>query len=210
MNATLLAAALLFAAVPAAAAPTSVAGMSPAVLEAAVAAYQKVAAEGRVQKPVLTVIDYSVPSTMRRLWVIDMTTNEVLFHELVSHGKNSGWDKPTKFSNVDGSLMSSVGVFVTGSTYVGKHGRSLYLDGLEPGFNDKARARAIVIHAADYVTETYAKREGRLGRSWGCPALDPKIAPRVIDTIANGSVVFSYYPDQAWLTSSKYVAAAQG
>ncbi len=185
-------------------------GISPAVLDAAVAAYRKVDSEGRVQKQVLTIIDYSQPSTLRRLWVVDMATGKVLFHELVSHGKNSGWDKPTKFSNVNGSLMSSVGVFVTGDTYVGKHGRSLYLDGLEPGFNDQARARAIVMHAADYATETFAKKEGRLGRSWGCPALDPAVAPKLIDTIAGGSVVFSYYPDDAWLTTSKYVAPAQG
>src|SRR5688572_3574867 len=108
------------------------------VLDAAVRAYRAADAEGRVEKPVLTIIDYSLPSTQKRLWVLDMKTGGVLFHELVTHGKNSGWEKPTKFSNVEGSLMSSLGVYVTGGTYVGKHGRSLYLDGLEPGFNDQA------------------------------------------------------------------------
>lgn len=176
------------------------------VMDAALRAYRAAEAEGRVQKPVLTVIDYSLPSTQKRLWVFDMQTGGVLFHELVTHGKNSGWEKPTKFSNTEGSLMSSIGTYVTGGTYVGKHGRSLYLDGLEPGFNDQARARAIVVHAADYATPEFAKKQGRLGRSWGCPALDPRVAMKVIDTIQGGSVVVGWYPDDAWLKQSKYVA----
>jgi hypothetical protein len=177
------------------------------VLDGAVRAYRAAEAEGRVHKPVLTIIDYSLPSTQKRLWVLDMKTGAVLFHELVAHGKNSGWEKPTKFSNVEGSLMSSIGVYVTGGTYVGKHGRSLTLDGLEAGFNDQARARAIVVHAADYATPEFAQKEGRLGRSWGCPALDPRVAMKVIDAIEGGSVVVGWYPDDAWLKASKYVAA---
>lgn len=203
MNALALTAALLVSTADTEAGPAP----RPEVLQAALRAYRAAEVEGRVEKPVLTVIDYSLPSTTKRMWVLDMKTGDVLFHELVTHGKNSGWATPTDFSNVEGSLKSSIGVFVTGGTYFGKHGRSLYLDGLEPGFNDAARRRAIVVHAADYATPEFAKKQGRLGRSWGCPALDPRVAMKIIDAIQGGSVVVSYYPDERWLKTSKYVSS---
>lgn len=165
-----------------------------AVLERAVEAYARLAREGRVRNERLTIIDYSRPSTEPRLWVVDVPGGRVLFRELVAHGKNSGEDRATSFGNEAGSLKSSLGTFVTGETYTGKHGYSLRLDGLDAGVNDRARERAIVFHGADYVSEAFAERQGRLGRSWGCPALRPDVAAQVIDAIKGGSVVFAAGP----------------
>ena len=153
----------------------------------------------------LTVIDYSKPSTEQRLWVLDLQSERVLYQELVAHGRGSGENIATKFSNEDGSHQTSLGLFRTADTYVGSNGYSLRLDGLEPGVNDNARDRAIVIHGAPYVNESTSKAVGRLGRSWGCPALRPAVARSVIDTIKEGSLVFSYYPDKQWLKTSQYL-----
>ena len=132
----------------------------------------------------------------------------MLFHRLVAHGRGSGDNVPTRFSNRDGSLESSLGLFMTQETYVGHNGYSLRLQGLEPGINDHARERTIVMHGAWYVTPEFARAHGRLGRSWGCPALNPEIAHTVIDRIRNGSLLFVYAPDAAWLTHSTYLTAA--
>ena len=151
----------------------------------------------------LSVIDYSRPSTEPRLWVFDLSRQRLLFEELVAHGRNTGENMAAKFSNVEGSYMSSLGAFETQESYVGQNGYSLRLRGLEHGFNDQARERAIVIHGAPYVSEQLINSQGRLGRSLGCPAVRPAIARSLIDTIRNGSFVFAYYPDQAWLTRSR-------
>jgi hypothetical protein len=153
----------------------------------------------------LTVIDYSKPSTEQRLWVLDLQSERVLYQELVAHGQGSGENYATRFSNNDGTHQTSIGLFRTADTYVGSNGYSLRLDGLEPGVNDNARDRAIVVHGAPYVNETTSKVTGRLGRSWGCPALRPAIARSVIDTIKEGSLVFSYYPDKQWLKTSQFL-----
>ncbi|HEX5217765.1 MAG TPA: murein L,D-transpeptidase catalytic domain family protein [Vicinamibacterales bacterium] len=161
----------------------------------------------------LTIIDYSRPSTEPRLWVLDLARRRVLFTELVAHGRGSGELMATRFSNDEGSHASSLGLFVTGDPYQGAHGYSLRLRGLEPGVNDQAFDRAIVMHPAPYVDAAFAKSAGRLGLSWGCPALRPAIATQVIDTIKSGSLVFAYFPDQAWIGASKYLgscAAASG
>ena len=142
---------------------------------------------------VLTIIDYSLPSDARRLWVIDLERGEMLFHERVAHGRNSGGRVATSFSNEEGSKQTSLGAFLTAATYQGKHGRSLRLDGLEPR-NDAARQRAIVIHSADYVDDKYVAEHGQAGRSWGCPALDPDVAQQVIDAIAQGSILYAWAP----------------
>ena len=155
--------------------------------------------------PTLTVIDYSRPSTEPRLWVIDLASGALLFRELVAHGKNTGANLAARFSNNPESLQSSLGLFVTEGTYTGSNGYSLRLNGLEPGVNDRARERAIVMHGAPYVDQRTAASLGRLGRSWGCPALRPAIAHQVIDRIKGGSVIFAYYPDPAWLTSSRFL-----
>jgi hypothetical protein len=122
---------------------------------------------------------------------------------LVAHGSGTGNDLATAFSNQVDSHQSSLGMFVAAETYVGKHGYSLRLDGLERGFNDRARERAIVVHGASYVSEQFAREQGRLGRSWGCPALSPSSAGPLIDRIKGGGLVFAYYPDQAWLNGSR-------
>ena len=151
------------------------------------------------------VIDYSRPSTEQRLWVFDLVDNTMLFKELVAHGKNTGADAATRFSNTPGSLQTSLGVFVTADIYRGEHGKSLRLDGLEAGFNDRARERAIVIHGADYVDQEHATQQGRLGRSWGCPALRPAVTPAVIDAIAGGAVVFAWGNDAVWQAQSTFL-----
>jgi hypothetical protein len=153
----------------------------------------------------LTLIDYSRPSTEPRLWVLDARTGAVRFRELVAHGRATGENLARHFSNREGSRQSSLGLFRTAETYHGRHGYSLRLDGLEPGVNDRARERAIVMHGADYATPAFSARHGRLGRSWGCPALDPAVHREVIDTIRGGTALFAYYPDEAWLAESAYL-----
>jgi hypothetical protein len=161
---------------------------------------------GAVTKPsTLTVIDYSKPSTAKRLWVYDLRSRELVYEELVAHGQGSGGDMATQFSNEPETHATSLGLFVTADTYVGKNGYSLRLDGLDRGFNDRARDRAIVMHGAPYVSAEFARAQGRLGRSWGCPALRDAVARDVIDLVKGGGLVFAYYPDQDWLASSQYL-----
>ena len=184
---------------------------NPKVLRLAMQATACATQQGVVERPrTLTVIDYSLPSTKRRLWVVDLATGNVLFEELVAHGQGSGGVLATKFSDTPDSHQSSLGLFLTEETYIGKHGYSLRLQGLEDGVNSRARERAIVVHGAEYVTEATVDALGRLGRSWGCPALGPDVAKRVIDRIKGGSLIFSYYPDQDWLTGSKFLSGACG
>jgi hypothetical protein len=178
--------------------------LAPQALEAALTALKRVMASGaKVRSDVVTVIDYSKPSTERRLWVFDLANTRVLFDELAAHGKNSGDNQAMRFSNAPDSLMTSLGVFLTRETYIGKHGLSLRLEGLEKGFNDNSMARAIVIHAADYVSDAIASAKGRIGRSWGCPAVRPEISRPLIQTLQGGTLVLAYYPDGAWMRNSK-------
>lgn len=183
----------------------STAGVPGVPLDLALRAYACGSARGELSQPVLTLIDYSRPSTAPRLWVLDLARGEVLFHTHVTHGRNSGVVRAVAFSNVPESKQSSLGLFRTDETYEGQHGYSLRLVGLEAGVNDLAYSRNIVIHGADYATANFASRHGRLGRSWGCPALDPALNRSVIDTIRGGSALFAYYPDAHWLASSPYL-----
>src|SRR3954471_10262104 len=153
----------------------------------------------------LTVIDYSKPSTEKRMWVFDVRTHALLFHELVSHGRGSGKELSTSFSNLPESNKTSLGLFKTAEAYVGHNGYSLRLDGLERGLNDNARDRAIVVHGAPYVNAVTAKANGYLGRSLGCPAVRPEVARELIDAVKGGGLIFAYYPDQVWLNSSTYL-----
>lgn len=155
--------------------------------------------------PRLAVIDYSLPSTERRLWVFDIDARKLLFAEHVAHGQGTGENFARDFSNRDGSHQTSLGLFRTGVTYSGKNGYSLKMEGLEPGTNDAAMSRAIVMHGAPYVNPGEAKQKGRLGRSWGCPAVRPEVAQAVIDSLKNGQMIFSYYPDTQWLTHSPFI-----
>lgn len=181
-------------------------GLNPQVLSLALKAYDKLRQAGYDGREMLTIVDYSKPSTERRLWVINLKDLQVPFRALVANGKNNGGNMTSTFSDRPASHDSSIGVYLTANTYIGKHGYSLRINGMEPGFNDKARARDIVIHAANYVSETFAHIHGRLGRSWGCFALNPVVAPDVINQIKGGTVLFAYYPDPRWLNHSTYLA----
>lgn len=181
--------------------------VNPDVFLMGLAAATAAAERGDVGDPeTLTIIDFSKPSTMERLWVYDLRSRALLYEEPVAHGRGSGVKHATKFSNEPESHRSSLGLFVTAEAYVGQNGYSLRLDGLEPGINDRARERAIVIHGAPYVNAANAKAQGFLGRSLGCPVLRPEITRELIDTIKGGGLVFAYYPEEGWLSTSKYLA----
>jgi len=168
-------------------------GLSPKVLARALDAVDAARARGISGRDgLLTVIDYSLPSTKPRLWVLDLSQGRVLFRELVAHGRGSGDNYATRFSNLPDSHQSSLGLFLTGGTYTGGNGYSLKLRGLESGVNDLAESRYIVMHGAWYVSSEQARAHGRLGRSWGCPALPRESAKPVIDTIKDGSFLFVY------------------
>lgn len=175
------------------------------VLNLALRAYACGEAQGTFEQPYLTIIDYSLPSVARRLWVLDVRTRRVLFHELVAHGRNSGEIFAAAFSNAPGSYQSSIGLYRTEDVYTGQHGGSLRLVGLEPGYNDLAWDRAIVMHGARYVSANHVAQYGKLGRSLGCPALPLGVHQRIIERIQGGSAVFAYYPDRSWLRSSRYL-----
>jgi hypothetical protein len=180
-------------------------GLDAKVLGLALKAASVAQKKGFGKKNILAVIDYSLPSTKKRLWIFDLKKEKLLFYELVAHGKGSGDNYAKKFSNREGTLASSLGLFEAAETYQGKHGYTLKLKGLEKGFNDNAEKRSIVIHGAWYVTEAFGKKHGRLGRSWGCPALDKQVAKQVIDTLKRGGLVFVYYPDKKWLSGSEFL-----
>lgn len=158
----------------------------------------------------LAVIDYSRPSTAKRMWVFDLRDDRLLYAEHVAHGQGSGENYARAFSNREGSHQTSLGLFRTAETYHGGNGYSLRMDGLDPGFNDAARQRAIVMHGAPYVDPATAQARGRLGRSHGCPAVRAQVAREIIDTLKGGQFVFSYYPDPAFLRSSRMLACNAG
>jgi hypothetical protein len=186
----------------AAAAPSA----NPKVIELALQAHECAIGTGVAPRATrLAVIDYSRPSTERRLWVFDLARQKLMYDEYVAHGQGTGDNYAKKFSNLDGSHQTSLGLFTTADTYVGHNGYSLRMNGLEKGVNDNALARAIVIHGAPYVNPALAKTQGRLGRSWGCPALRPEVAHEVIDNLKQGQMLFAYYPDKDWLAHSPFL-----
>ncbi len=162
-------------------------------------------AEGKINHNVLSVIDFRKASTQERLWIIDLDENKLLYHSLVAHGRNSGDDMASNFSNTPSSNMSSIGFYVTNTTYSGKHGLSLIIDGQEKGWNDNARDRAVVIHSADYVSKEFIQNVGRLGRSQGCPAICKADAEGIITCIKEASCLFIYYPIKKYEATSKYL-----
>ena len=183
-------------------------GLRGGVFSKAMASFKKAYQEGRSTSPVVTIIDYELPSNQKRLWVIDLAQKKLLFHEFTTHGRGSDRNHDGKMdsaSNTVNSNQSNVGLLVTDQPYTGRHGKSLRMDGLEPGFNDNAKDRAIVFHSARYADDEYIARHGKAGRSHGCPALDPDVSGRIIDTIKDGKLVFAYYPDQNWLEQSTYL-----
>jgi hypothetical protein len=170
-------------------------GLSKKAFDIAFSGFEKLLAHGKLMNSaVLSIVDFSLPSTQKRLFVINVITQELIFYDYVAHGKNSGAAVAKNFSNKINSLKSSLGFFVTQNTYTGKNGLSLALDGKEKGMNDHALARSIVIHGAPYVNENFASHKSGIGRSWGCPAVPENINRLLIETIKDGSCFFIYAP----------------
>ena len=158
--------------------------------KAAIDGYRSYKTDGKIISDTIAIIDYDLPSTKKRLFILDVPNNKIIYSSLVAHGKNSGGNVATVFSNINGSHKSSVGFFKTRETYVGKHGMSLRLDGLEKGINDNARNRNIVIHKADYVSDEFITKYSRLGRSHGCPALPEKDYEKVFDLLSRNILLY--------------------
>lgn len=179
-------------------------GVSRPVFEMAMKGFDRLSREGQVSADsILTIVDFSKSSRQKRLVVIDLKSQDVLFHSVVAHGRGTGEEFASSFSNQPRSHKSSLGFYVTRGTYQGSNGYSLKLDGLEKGYNDLAMSRAIVMHAADYANEDIISTKGYLGRSYGCPALPGKVNRQIIDHIKNGNVLFVYFPDKKYLSNSK-------
>lgn len=181
--------------------------LNPEVLKLAEQAYANAKISGLVTNQHLTIVDYSLASTSPRMWVIDMRSGQLKYHIHVAHGMASGLNYATKFSNQPQSRMSSLGIFITRDIYYGNHGVSLNIDGMQKNYNSNARLRRIVLHGANYVDQLAIQKGGRLGRSWGCLALNPKVANDIMHTIKDGSVIFCYYPDKAWLREATRLSA---
>jgi hypothetical protein len=178
------------------------------VFSSGITGYNSIVKEGKLQnRQYLTLIDFSLPSIKKRLWVIDLESMRVIYHTLVAHGKNTGKNYAMQFSNIAKSNMSSLGFFITGDTYNGKHGYSLRLEGIEEKINDNARKRAIVIHGANYASEQFIATHGRLGRSFGCPALPTSNYKPIINAIKDKTCLFIYFPDESYFLKSKYVSS---
>jgi hypothetical protein len=184
--------------------------LNPQALERALAAMTCAINHGAEPASRLAVIDFSLASSEQRLWLFDLDEYSLLMRELVAHGQGSGDNYARKFSNIEGSHQSSIGLFRTQESYYGQHGYSLRMDGLEAGINDQARSRAIVIHGADYVDESWVARQGRIGRSHGCPAVPQHAIRTVVDNLKGGQFLFAYYPDEQWIQTSAYLNCATG
>jgi hypothetical protein len=181
-------------------------GLSRAAFNAAITGYQNLQKAGIIlHEGILSIVDFSLPSLKKRLFILDLENGKLLFNTLVAHGRNSGQLVATKFSNRSRSLESSLGFYLTGETYTGQSGYSLRLLGIEPGINNNAYKRGIVVHGADYVNEESSVLNGRMGRSEGCPAIPRDIHREVIETIKDGSCFFIYGRNRRYLTSSKFL-----
>jgi len=184
--------------------------LSYKVFKYAMTGYFNLRQQGKLNdKKLISIIDFSKKSSLKRFYTIDLEALAVKFFTYVSHGKNTGEDEAKSFSNVVQSNQSSLGFYVTGETYTGSKGYSLRLDGMEKGYNDRVRERAVVIHNADYVSETWIKKYGRLGRSQGCPALPVELGKKIIDAVKNKTVIFAYSNDEEYLASSHVLDAAR-
>lgn len=182
----------------------AVTGLSRDVFDLAIKGLRKLATNHKLQNPdIVTIADYSQSSKKKRLYVIDLKNNKLLFNTYVAHGKNTGEEYAKSFSNVVGSLKSSLGFYITENQIIGSHtGFALMIKGVEKGFNDNARKREIIIHSADYATENFIKEHGRLGRSFGCPVLPPELNKPIIETIKDGTCLFIYNPSDAYICKS--------
>lgn len=179
-------------------------GLSKEAFEYAWKGYQKLVENKQLSNPgYLTICDFSQSSRQKRLYLIDINNEKVVMNTWVAHGRNSGLDYASKFSNIPESLQSSLGFYITKQTYTGEHGLSLKVQGLEPGFNDKAFQRAIVIHGADYIGAQRMNNSSFMGRSYGCPAVPKEESAALINTIKNGTCLFIYHPSKKYLDNSK-------
>lgn len=175
------------------------------VFEHGIRGYEKLKAENKIKNELLTIVDFGLPSTEKRMWILDMKSDKILFHTYVSHGKNTGDNMATNFSNKVNSLQSSLGFYVTAETYYGRNGLSLFIDGMEEEFNSKARERYVVIHGADYANPSSIKNLGRLGRSYGCPAVPTALTKDIIDTIKGESALFIFHPNKDYMERSTFL-----
>lgn len=179
-------------------------GLSQDAFNYGLKGYMDLVSNGAVSNNnILSIVDFSLPSSKKRLFIIDVMSGKLLFNSFVSHGRNSGQEMATEFSNDVNSFKSSLGFYVTGSTYSGEHGYSLRLDGKEAGINDNAYDRSIVMHAANYVNEKVIKTKGFIGRSLGCPAVPPSLHKAIINTIKGGSCLFLYSADSFYISHSR-------
>ena len=179
-------------------------GLSKEAFDLAWKGYQFLLSNHTITKSTyLTICDFSQSSKQKRLYIIDVENRQLVTHTYVAHGKNSGGEYATRFSNINESLQSSLGFYVTSNTYMGKHGLSLKLQGVDPGYNDNAMQRTIVIHGAPYVDAARLKAGMYMGRSWGCPAVPQKESAGIIQTIKNGTCLFIYHPTKTYLVNSK-------
>jgi hypothetical protein len=182
------------------------AGMNYTVFRYGMIGFYSLEQQGKLSgRKIVSFIDFSKPSTEKRFYTIDLARKSLKFHSLVSHGKNTGQNIATSFSNIPHSNQSSLGFYVTGETYIGSKGYSMRLDGIDGTFNDKMRERAVVMHDAAYVSENWVRKYGRLGRSQGCPALPKEISRTVIDTIKDKTLIFAYFNDKEYLATSKHL-----
>ncbi|WP_158795657.1 murein L,D-transpeptidase catalytic domain family protein [Pedobacter sp. L105] len=181
------------------------AGLNPEVFQKALTGFYNLKSSGKIstEKSILTIADFDVNSTKKRLWIIDLKKDSLLLNTWVAHGSNSGADMATRFSDANDSNESSLGFYVTAEIYNGKHGRSLRLDGMDEGYNSNARKRSIVVHGAPYVSQSTIDQLGRLGHSQGCPAVPAELSNLVINTIEGKTVIFINGSDQSY--SSKYL-----
>jgi hypothetical protein len=181
-------------------------GLKQEVFEKAMKGWSNLSAQHKLGKSrLLTIVDLSQSSNSRRLYIIDVEKGQLVFNTYVAHGRNSGEEYARYFSNVPNSYQSSLGFYLTGGTYHGKHGLSLKLKGIEQGINHTAEARAIVLHGAEYVSEAFIKKYGRLGRSQGCPAVSQELSKPIIEKIKEGSCLFIYSPDSKYLKSTRLI-----
>jgi hypothetical protein len=187
------------------------AGLSRQAFDYAVKGYEKLVNQGKLlNQSIIAIVDYSQPSSQKRLYIVDIKNYKLLFNTLVAHGRNSGKEWATYFSNKLSSYKSSPGFYITGQTYSGSNGYSLKLDGVESGINDKAMKRAIVMHGADYVNESYIASQGYIGRSQGCPAVPVRDAKNIINTIRDGACLYIYAPDQHYFSRSAMLSDISG
>ncbi|HZL08583.1 MAG TPA: murein L,D-transpeptidase catalytic domain family protein [Prolixibacteraceae bacterium] len=179
-------------------------GLSRDVFNLAIKGLNKLDINGKLQNPnIVTIADYSQSSNKKRLYVIDLKNKKLLFNTYVAHGRNTGEEYARSFSNEEGSHKSSLGFYITEHSIVGSHtGFSLLINGVEKGFNDHAVERAIIMHAAEYATENFIKKYGRLGRSYGCPSVPPEMNKPIIDAIQGGTCLFLYNPNKDYISQS--------